>query len=438
MAQDLPAIVNLQTNRDLLNPNFDGYKLSLEPVPVLKRSLASLPRRVFTNEDQYTFLHAKLFSLHSHLFRDPWLAYSSYFVDDEWTVQNIRYDNNAGQLDTVKSVLKISKPTTVQNPYNPSLCFVSEKYCVLSDGCGRLIIIDTGDRYRNEEWKSIFSATVFDDSAPFVIQDANLEVNSDLRSIHCILLSIQHQREAKKDDLRFEAVIDWISFAKDGNSNQWQRAHAKQLRGKSLPDYCALESQCKAILLSADKSFDFVADSEHPIEVSKAAESAQPENEPNAINFVWTQTNEDVSIYFNIPRDCSKSDIKIVCTATKIHVQHLADALLDAELYEKIDNDLTTWNLVSISHSMHLYRAENKFVENHLQRQENEQLHVTLIKLSTDPWKSLLKDIEIHPIEHPKVESHNLPQPPKSTLRAEMEDCDFGDGDLENDYSFGK
>lgn len=344
-----PTIINLRPTHSLLNPNFDGYKLSLDPVPVLRTSLPAPLRRVFTNDDQYTFLHAKLFSLHNHLFRDAWLSYSCYFVDENWTIQNVRYDTTSGTLSTIKSVLKLTKPNCGRNDYNPSCCFVSEKYCVFSDGCGALNIIDTADRFRNEEWKTIYSDTMFEKSVPFVIQDARLEIVDNVRHIHCLLLSVQEKLDGSDDDKRYEAVIDWVRCTKENESNVWSKNHVRQLRGKSLPDYCVLESKSNGILLTADQRFEFVFDSEHPLQTTDPAtapSTAAIEKANEEINFTWTQTDEDVIVHFNVSRDSSRNDIKIVCNGSTLHAYHRNVTLLEAELYRPIDNDLTTWNLV--------------------------------------------------------------------------------------------
>lgn len=342
-----PAIVNLRPSHSLLNPNFDGYKLSLDPVPVLRSPLPTPLRRVFTNDEQYTFLHAKLFSLHNHLFRDAWLPYSGYFVDENWTVQSVRYDTTTGTLGTVKSVLKLPKSNSDRNEYNPSACFVSEKYCVLSDGCGSLKIIDTGDRFRNEEWKAIYSETVFEKSVPFVVQDARIEIVDNVRHIHCLLLSVQEKTDGSDDDKRYEAIIDWVRLTKENESNVWNKNHLRRLRGKSLPDYCVLETKSCGILLSADQRFEFVFDTEHPLEVvDPASANANKSDNGNEANFTWTQTDEDVTVQFHVSLDSSKSDIKIVCSGSKLHVYHRNVTLLDAVLFRAIDNDLTTWDLV--------------------------------------------------------------------------------------------
>lgn len=339
-----PVIIDFRPSPLLLNPNFDGYKLSLEPVPILKTELNVAPRRRFTNDDQYTFLHAKLFSLHNHLTNDPWLDYSCYFVDDAWTIQNVSFDTTTGKLGSVKAVYKVSKPNTSLGDYNTSLKFVSEKFCVFGDGCGGLKIFTTGDRYRVEEWKPVFTDTIHENPIPFVVQDARWEIFGGIHQIHCLLLSIQAKSDSADD--KFETVLDWYVFKKDSQSNSWNKSFVRQLKGKALPEYCVFEPKCNAILISSDRKFEFTVDTENPIEIPKENLPVADDEKEKKHDFNWTQNDEDVSIYFNIPQETNKQDIKVICNGTNLQVRHKNDSLLTADLFQSVDKDLTTWSLV--------------------------------------------------------------------------------------------
>lgn len=339
------SLLDFRPSHSLLNPHFDGYKLSLEPVPILKAEINAAPRRTFTNDNQYTFLHAKLFSLHNHLIGDPWLEYSCYFTDENWTLQNVRYDTTAGKLSSVKAVHKLPKPNARDGDYNTSMVFVSEKFCVFGDGCGGLKLFNTGDRYRIEEWKAIFSDTMLENSIPFVIQDARWEIINNVHQIHLLLLSVQQKNDV---DEKFQVVLDWLIIKRDSQSNGWSKSHVRQLKGDTLPEYCVLEPKCNGILLSADRMFEFSFDEENPLDPPSDEEVAveDNQNESKFSNFNWTQSEEDVTILFNIPKETNKQDIKIICDGVKLQVRHQNDFLLDAELFQNVDNDLTTWSLV--------------------------------------------------------------------------------------------
>lgn len=54
----------------------------------------------------------------------------------------------------------------------------------------------------------------------------------------------------------------------------------------------------------------------------------------------------------------------------------------------------------------------------------------------TSTWPSLLKGVVILPTDTPLQPIRELALPP-SNLRTEMEDCDFGEDDMDKEYSFG-
>ncbi|XP_026684083.1 nudC domain-containing protein 1-like [Diaphorina citri] len=90
-------VLDLKINSDLLNPNFNGYKLSLDPIGVHKIPLPAGVDQTFPSEDQYSFLYHKLFSLHNHLHQNPYSAdeYGKvYFVDEKWKVYENRINPN--------------------------------------------------------------------------------------------------------------------------------------------------------------------------------------------------------------------------------------------------------------------------------------------------------------------------------------------------------
>ena len=91
MASSL-AVESLHVNRSLLDPKFEGYKLSIEPLPVTSTQLVSPVHEVPLREDIFSFQHVRAFANHNHLVADLWsgenqTGESVYFVDDHLQVQ---------------------------------------------------------------------------------------------------------------------------------------------------------------------------------------------------------------------------------------------------------------------------------------------------------------------------------------------------------------
>lgn len=86
----LPKLLNLKPDRAQLNPNFDGYKLSLEKLEVLTTNVSPGVDRVLPSADQYSLLYAKLFGTHNHLVGE--VADGSvrvYFVDKNSAIRKV-------------------------------------------------------------------------------------------------------------------------------------------------------------------------------------------------------------------------------------------------------------------------------------------------------------------------------------------------------------
>lgn len=106
-------IVELKLDRDLIDPDFAGYKLSLDPVPIYERNLETRKLRlcfihlitinfpaVFVaqvGENQISYAHARVFSLHNHLIVNSYAPDLLYFVDDDWNIFQV----NFGKLSSI-------------------------------------------------------------------------------------------------------------------------------------------------------------------------------------------------------------------------------------------------------------------------------------------------------------------------------------------------
>lgn len=148
-----PQLVDLRPNRDLLNAHFDGYKLTLQPLPKLRAALVRAPGRRHTSDDQYSYLHAQLFSTHNHLVRDAYAAGAYYYVDAAGAVHCARYAADSGRLAEHVRQVYAAPAAGIERyagDYNATLVFVGGKCAVLADGSGGLSVLETGDRSSQE------------------------------------------------------------------------------------------------------------------------------------------------------------------------------------------------------------------------------------------------------------------------------------------------
>jgi hypothetical protein len=84
---------SLRPNRELLNPKFDGYKLSSDQLAVESASLPNAVNIVRLKDDVFSYLHVKAFAWTNHLVVDNWSHIAGkillYFVDENYAVNQI-------------------------------------------------------------------------------------------------------------------------------------------------------------------------------------------------------------------------------------------------------------------------------------------------------------------------------------------------------------
>ena len=195
----------LRSDKQLLDVDFQGYKLSLAEVSHHSHELPvgrffSSPSFPFCNilemtydvtgsqffvsavhklehsGDQFSYLFLSLFSMQNHLIVDPCNDNSLYFVNENSVITKVltsKIDVSGvfaaekcsfiylilwlflqGQIDGVQDLLAIpSSASDVQaRCYNSNLLFASSSIAVISDGECFLHIVNTGSRSLAEEW----------------------------------------------------------------------------------------------------------------------------------------------------------------------------------------------------------------------------------------------------------------------------------------------
>ncbi|XP_035774016.1 nudC domain-containing protein 1-like [Anopheles albimanus] len=326
----------LRPDPQLLKPNYGGFKLSLDTVPVLRTELqpSHRPNRVRPNpQRQYSYLHARLFGLQNHLVRDPWATGCLYYVDVSGTVQRVQYQSTVGRLSACCPVYRMTLPpqsTESSDPYNASLVFASDRLCLLADGHGTISVLHTGNRSvvtatTNGTWVAecvLPRADREEDSrllpaAGSVLLDARLvqlDDSSNRQQLHCIAVQVEHFPTKPS-----ETVLHWFVLeqqqrqpAGDAVLDGWTVRSSCQLRSGGFPRYCSLDYDCTGLLLASDKPFTFTEDTEYPIEPepsgTAAGEKATQRDasdapaDPVAGALSWSQTMTDIKIC------CSKRD----------------------------------------------------------------------------------------------------------------------------------
>ena len=64
--------MSIKPNRELLNVNFDGYKLASDSLPCISQEFVGGVRIATPHDDHFSYQHMRYFTTHNHLIPDPW------------------------------------------------------------------------------------------------------------------------------------------------------------------------------------------------------------------------------------------------------------------------------------------------------------------------------------------------------------------------------
>ncbi|XP_004525905.1 nudC domain-containing protein 1 [Ceratitis capitata] len=414
----MPKIVELRADRSLIRNNFDGYKLSLDPVPVIRQELSSAPYKAEPNEDQYSLLHAEHFTLQNLLQVDPWARTSSYYITRLGEVMRTSYNETTGRAEPIKVVYRLSRTTPhVKGDYNYTMRFISEKYCIICDGIQNIFLLDTSDRLKAAEWKLIAEtclSNLVTNVRNFALYDCRLDIVREKKQISMAIGRIERIENQSSGGSSHFMHLYWAKWEQNGN---WVFSIIDTLEGRGSLYYCAFEPRADSLIICSNHEYKFRSKSAIEKSESKTEKSALHDENYEIGGFSWVQTDDDITMKFDVREGKKKSDYNVKYVGDKLTVKCSEDMLIDNELFDKIDNDLTTWTV------------------------ENNYLQITLVKqISLLRWPSLLSN-GIGPkesIDDNRPSDVPLDQKPIANLEAPIEDCDFPMGTIDEEVQIGR
>ncbi|XP_011860424.1 PREDICTED: nudC domain-containing protein 1 isoform X2 [Vollenhovia emeryi] len=94
----MTEIIDLRPNKSLINSTFEKYQFSNEAVPIISENkLKNHVYRLEPNQNQESWLEARLFAFHNHLFNNVYDT-SCWFIDETWAVWRLDEDSSLDQV----------------------------------------------------------------------------------------------------------------------------------------------------------------------------------------------------------------------------------------------------------------------------------------------------------------------------------------------------
>nr|XP_057903283.1 nudC domain-containing protein 1 [Doryrhamphus excisus] len=334
---------SLKTNRELLDPNFESYRLSLDAIPTYNVELDAAVEEVKLKDCQYTLEHMRAFGMYNYLHLDPWYEDSVVFVDCKGRVLSLTVTLDTA-LGKPKEVFCLETDAAAhEERLCASLSFTSATWAALSDGTGRLYLLRTSQRGQSThcKWEPLFSEDL---GEPFIVLHSTAHVQAGIHTMEVLLLSILKDTQETTGS-GYSVSLEWITVANTagpGLEKNYKVTKRRVLRGKSVPHYAAVTPRGDGLMVASEKPFVFTHVDSRP--VKQPATEAMEVEETTDPFYYWQQTAEDITASVRMPEGINKEAVhfRLMADNISVGVQGLAP-LLEGQLYASVDPEASTW-----------------------------------------------------------------------------------------------
>uniref|UniRef100_A0A3Q3AI60 NudC domain-containing protein 1 n=1 Tax=Kryptolebias marmoratus TaxID=37003 RepID=A0A3Q3AI60_KRYMA len=329
---------SLKVNRDLLDPNFESYRLSLDPIPTYNVELDAEVEEVKLKDSHYTLEHMRAFGMFNYLHLDPWCEDSVLFVDCKGRVLSLTVTLDTA-LGKPAEVYRLPESGRTEDRLCASLSLTSPTWAALSDGGGRLILLRTGKRGdgAHMKWDPLFSEDV---GEPFIVLHSVSHVLAGVHAVEVLLLRVQKDPEETTGS-GYCVTLEWItvSNAAGGEEKKYEVRKRRVLRGKSVPHYAAVAPRGKGLMVASEKPFVFTHVDGRPVEQPEPMEA-----ETTDPLYFWQQTAEDLTVSVRTPEGVTREDVRFQLTANHMSVGVQGfPPILEGQLYASVDPEASAW-----------------------------------------------------------------------------------------------
>lgn len=230
--------------QNLLNSNFDGYRLSLEPLAQYTLKFENnihVQKDISLDNDLYSYNGIKGFKCLNQLYKNSWKTNNNdlYFFDENHSIHQVNLSSNQSFSHLQQPIIVYQLP---KNTLYGSMIFISDSLVVLCDGRSKLFVLNTTEL----KWKLLHE----EDLDEYLISPIRLlhAVHSE-ENIHVVIGFIQT-----------ECQLMWVTFSMS-SSNEIKLTRRRTLNGKKWPDFVALEPNGKSVYIASEGSYAFKFDS---------------------------------------------------------------------------------------------------------------------------------------------------------------------------------
>ncbi|EGT48401.1 hypothetical protein CAEBREN_28763 [Caenorhabditis brenneri] len=309
--------VQLSVNRSKLDPNFEGYKVSMEDHHFMSRKLEQNMCTRSLSPNMITLQHMKVFSNDNQLFCDTKKATDTheymYRILETGHIQSLVYDKKLNTWDT-SVVGNLDFEPNVDSSFPTNLIFTDNNIVVACDGSAHIYVFLA---VSNVNWVQMLKHKVTENNSGVSLIEARI-LNGKLN-----VLSYEVE---SGDDKKTRSQIHWtivklddIDYAEsltiEKTTHFVQNAHFET---------CTFTNDGYILFLSSEKPY-MVGHQNIP--------------EVKVIGQSWSQTDNIVEIKFKLSTEFSQEDVNIDVAKTRIKLLVKETTLLNGKLDGEIDEN---------------------------------------------------------------------------------------------------
>ncbi|KAF7994049.1 hypothetical protein HCN44_011318 [Aphidius gifuensis] len=397
----MTKIINLRPDKSLLNSNFEKYQFSSDVVVVTKEK--SLTKDVYRQEPltgQDSWLEARLFAFHNHLFENPFDS-SCWFCDDDLKIWKINKDGDLLHVHTLPDNNK-------EKLYNPTITFASDKIIVLTSGGDSIefLIMSNDDTGDNKSFS-------IDKIESGILMDSKL-INEKLQIIVAMCSITDSDIKNKK-----HSKISLLTFTIDNNNlpEKIDIFKRQELTVNGPVEYIFVESNGEFInMLSQDKAV-FKFDSLNKIK--QDVDEVNDKNDVKIPKYCWSQDEDSLTVWIKIPEKYLNAKKNVKITANTITVDVEETILIQGETQYRLDAETATWNNEKDALKLELMKSVSGQMWNELIKGDNGGEHLPNAALADEIHSRLA-----HLCSDEPVTAESL-QPTVGFNVDQLEECDL-------------
>ncbi|KAL6267581.1 hypothetical protein P5V15_000655 [Pogonomyrmex californicus] len=321
----MTEIIELRPDKSLMNSAFEKYQFSSEVIPIISENkLKSHVYRLEPNHNQESWLEARLFAFHNHLFNNVY-DMSCWFIDETSAVWRLDKDGSLDQVYKLHTDTDLSKVI-----YNPSIGFTSNNILVISDGGENLhmLITSTGESKKyflmnSVEPGIIMNVQYVEKSSKIVVIMCTIAVDDNQKKYTQLIL-LSYNLEYVEDKIGNIYCID------------------KQiLKVQGTVDYAYLEKNGNYLHSICQDNINFEKNDTQETETEVKLPNLN--SQIKIPNYHWSQDEESLTIWVKIPKQYNNKQPKINVKPLELSVTIDNEILIQGECQYRLEENMATW-----------------------------------------------------------------------------------------------